>query len=210
MRRTSIMTAMLITCVIALAPANATQRFSLPNGQNSVPVIQLAAMVSRPGEGKQEFLLRAGANMSAFTEQTHVETCSIIYQSPDKGHALLITTSGSQLGCAYLESPMHGFTATDETIHTHPSRKSGSITARDRLFLGGEARGAMSGEFEPNRFSEADYDMGPGYMVSGDTVRFQDGKRERTVGKVGTPDTEAINSWIVIYEADIRKKPSVK
>lgn len=180
------------------APAQAqTTRVSLPDGQSSVLVTYVGQLRSFEGESRKDFMLRAGAVMGAWTDETGLEMCSSLYGSPSGQLRVYLTTSHSMLGCAFADYNLPGWKSLDVTIHTHPSKPVASIKTKDRLFLMGPERNAAMGEFSPEKFSEIDFEGGEGYLVSLGKLRHFDGKRTvKVIGTLPVADPETVAGMV--------------
>lgn len=132
-------------------------------------------------ETPDQFLVRVGMYLRDYTAQSGFEACGSICTS-DTGQSIMLFTGKSQVMCP-ISFGCEGeqYTLSPKTIHSHPANwrvvlndlDAQLLNERRRVFKKKPGR-AMS--FSPNRFSPDDYDLGPGYMVNGDRLWFQEGK----------------------------------
>ena len=203
-RALPVATAVLLGAIFP-AQAQSLSFYSLPDGQNKVPIIYLSTMISKDGELKEDFIKRAASNMAAFTEKSGKEACSTIYKSQNGKTALYITTSNSQLGCVYTINPPEGFSKTEETLHTHPKARSSALTSDDRKFLMYQEREETIVHFTPDHFSPFDEEIGPGYLAVDDTLHYQkDGILAPSV-PLSRGDDEVAQSWVNVLEETVKQ-----
>lgn len=127
---------------------------------------ELGAFVSTAGETKEAFVYRVARFASSYTFQTNWEVCGRIHERNDgNGWAVNITTNGSQMACVEMTYEIDGYTASKDSIHTHPTSPSVLLSRQD-IHLGangicGDRRRVIS-----HTFSRNDYAAGAGYLVA--------------------------------------------
>lgn len=167
------------------------------------------AFVSTPQEDKHQFLTRVGSYMASYTRYTGWEACGQIMARTDgPGWAVNILTNGSQVACAQVTYAMDGYEDSGEGIHSHPARNSVRLSVQDVRMRGSNICGSHIRVF-PQAFSEPDYAVGPGYLVTpadGFTrakLMYQAGKgtetRVATLSdkNVGAPDSTLLGQPVV-------------
>lgn len=139
-------------------------------------IIPLSTFQSTAGESKDAFILRIAPVIDEWTAQNHAEACGAITVK-DGLYAVVITTQGSQVQCDSI-MVMKGWTAIGETVHSHsmPENKDGilyithatSVVSEGHLHQGERIRPVYG-------FSGGDYVTGPGYVILGRNVLYQNG-----------------------------------
>lgn len=194
--------AVLATPTLAHEPASDKPTFEL--------VYQaVGAFVSTPGEDKPQFLARVGNYLAAYTRHSGWEACGQIMERTDgQGWAVNILTNGSQVACAQVTYAMEGYVDSGEGIHSHPARNSVRLTLQDVRMRAHNLCGNHI-RVQPQGFSETDYAVGPGYLVTpGDgftrpKLMYQAGKgtetRVATLDEkdAGAPDRAIVGKPIV-------------
>ena len=182
--------ALLLAAVLALVagPGFANTMVVGERGER-VMVSQLTTLQSRQGEDLESFVLRAGVLFRNYTATMGYEACGLILQNGSGQWAIPVVTNHSQVACALPEPDLEGFTQTGMTIHSHPTQSTVVSNAADRAFASIRGKGSSPHRqhrrqsVNPNAFSSVDYASGPGYLVVGDRVMFQQGRgTEREVG----------------------------
>lgn len=146
----------------------------------NLPFVELGALDSRPGEGKDQFMLRVGKVLDTFTSLTRHEACSAVMENED-GNAwrVRLITNRSQVACARIIFEENGFAPTAETIHSHPRpRKFEGVVAiranrMDQLIAGKFCGNRFN--LDDARFSDGDLKNGPGYLVARGQLLYRDG-----------------------------------
>lgn len=165
----------------------------------TIAVIPLVSMRSLPGDTLDTFALRAAPWFRNFTATSGYEACGQIGVSAEGQFGVIVTTSHAQVGCASPMLFLEGFSATGETIHSHPVLRRYVAKGNDRAFL--RAALASSGNVplrlrvSGNReaFSAPDFASGPGYLVTASQVLHQRGRDSvRQVGAL--PQLEVTRS----------------
>lgn len=105
-----------------------------------------------PPESKEQFLLRVGAWMADRQAETGHESCGSICQTSGGELAVMLFTSQRSHWCRMnFACPLSHPHMTAETIHSHPVSPGGGS------------------------FSRSDYRLGPGYLVRGRRMYYQNG-----------------------------------
>lgn len=132
-------------------------------------------------ETPDQFLVRVGMYLRDYTAQSGFEACGSICTS-DEGQSVMIFTGQSQVVCP-ISFGCEGeqYTLSPKTIHSHPpswrvvlNELDAKLVNEKRRLFKKKAGNAMT--FSPSKFSPEDYDLGPGYMVNGNNLWFQEGK----------------------------------
>ncbi len=113
----------------------------------------------------------------------------MICRAPAGGWIMTPITLGSHVGCSIVDNCAPGFQATGLTIHTHPLRGQYQANSVDQVFLkkGRSATGVQWRPPNPRRFSREDYASGPGYLVVGRWLYFQEGQGTQRTVSVAPP-----------------------
>ena len=140
------------------------------------PYVELGAMTSRPGEAKEDFLVRLAQSMDLFTRSTGHETCGMIMESDTGGtYKVRLTSNRAHISCTMMSFREPGFHAIGEDIHSHPRIVGGvksngpDVKSRSDLHCGGRII------IYDETFSDVDFRNGPGYLVSRGRLLFQHG-----------------------------------
>ena len=186
---------MRFSCIFAILavlclPAHA-QRVSFGDGGRQVSVVKLETLIAAPNESDEQFLLRAGLTFRDFTSASGFEACAQLCHSPEGLAGLLITTNSSHIGCAVVDRCPLGMLPSGLTIHSHPQQPNYLVNEADRVFLAArhpeQAIGKRSRRTVSIQagFSFYDYQWGPGYLVDGNLLRYQEGpKSTRIIGSL--------------------------
>lgn len=149
---------------------------------------------SKPGETMDQFALRVAPFLDAYTAENEVEACGRISVKPDGIFWVELGTIGASMVCALpVQKIQPGSTDTGVSIHSHPNPRKLRPTAVDvMLARAGRASPAMFKSVVKNNgrngFSTDDFAAGPGYVVAGGKVLFQEGpKTVREVGALENP-----------------------
>ena len=144
--------------------------------------------LSEPGETKEAFVRRIAPIMEAWTTQTGNEVCGVL-ATDGQNWGVKLTTQRSQVMCFFAATVLpEGMQATTDTIHTHPVPPEGSthllITdetmeslrmVRDRVMVKRINEGHRRLRVQVQGFSPDDYAAGPGYLIVGGRLLYQDG-----------------------------------
>lgn len=189
-----LMPALLLFGLVLPAAAWAQSVTFGPQGE-SIVATPVATVVAEPGESDEAFLLRRGKLFRGYTASTGFEACAQICRAPDGRLGLSVYTSGSQIGCAIINKCPEGMVETGESIHSHPQARAIRSNAADRAFMRARRPGAhvpryqVLGVEQKSRFSAVDYASGPGYLVDGDVMLYQNGYgKVRQVGVIPPAD----------------------
>lgn len=162
----------------------------IPEMQGTIEVKALGTLESRGGEEKIEFLKRVGRTMESYTTATKQEACGIIIertgrQGMAEGRWVVpMVTQMSQIACATVMTIPYDGTPTGESIHTHPSFERNQYIANQmdvKFFHGLHGKRIQRGKrMTLNRaggaaFSSTDFASGPGWVVDGGQLLFQNG-----------------------------------
>jgi hypothetical protein len=170
-----------------VAPAAPEVFYGIPG----LPFNLVTTEESLPGETMDQFVVRIAPALDAFTAKMEWEACGVIGQAPDGHYGIVVGSIQAALTCATSNANvLPGMVATNQSFHSHPRTATVRPTVIDRNI---QARN--KGHFLPFRevesnknammFSEADYAMGPGYMLHNGTIRHQEGRgTTRVVGKL--------------------------
>lgn len=146
-----------------------------PGLAEPVAVERIDAVMSRPGETKEAYLLRAGSALAAYTSRTGFVGCGRIWANPESNAwGVQLTSNHSHVGCVLTsETVGHDGWNPVEMIQSRSSKASFVVSRSDRLFLHEEAGvGETWHNDEPSR---QDLPAGPGYVVSQGRLLYQDG-----------------------------------
>lgn len=189
---------MRFSCIFAILaalcmPAHA-QRVGFGEQGQHVAVIKVGSLIASPGESDERFLLRAGSTFRDFTAVSGFEACAQLCHSPEGLAGLLITTNNSHIGCAVVDRCPLGMLPSGLTVHSHPQQPTYLVNEADRVFLAArhpeQAIGKRSRRTVSTQagFSLYDYQWGPGYLVDGDLLRYQEGRKStRIIGSLPPP-----------------------
>ena len=157
--------------------------------QPNLPFVDLGVIDSLPGETKHEYMLRVGQILDRFTAVSGHEGCGgiMVNKTGDAWRVRLITNR-SQVACVNMIFNEPGYTLTDETIHSHPLPRHGSIYAniqdqRLRGFKCGRRLRIDDADFSPD-----DLKNGPGYLVARGKLLYQRDGRKVIIGDIKVPD----------------------
>lgn len=134
------------------------------------PSRMVGVWTSRPGETKDAFMRRVSVPLYAFTATTGVEACG--WLSKERGgerFRVRVLTNGSQMGCALVGFEDPDFEPIGQTIHTHPASNIVTPNAQDVALFPSRGMGHTSRDrrqLEGGNFSDLDYSVGPGYVVT--------------------------------------------
>lgn len=168
---------LLLACAMALV-VHDDALAAPPLSSAKLVVSPVATVVSREAENEQAFLLRAAPVLRDFTASTGFESCAQLCRN-DRRIGLAVYTSGSHIGCMVVNICPRGMMETGETMHSHSSKKSFTPNTADRIFAPFRKQRAPKLEVpspgEVAIFSRADYKAGPGYVVDGGVLWYQQG-----------------------------------
>lgn len=132
----------------------------------------------------------AATVMRDHTVATGTEACARVCRRPDQSVVITIVSNGSHLGCmpVQCEEGLDG----PETLHSHPAHLARfRPNTADRVFLGlrdnaPSADGVLRNNTRKG-FSDADFKVGPGYMVDVNGIVWRQDGRERVVQVLTLP-----------------------
>ena len=136
---------------------------------------RLFQLISEPNESLDDFLLRVGPKLRAFSDATGMEACGEIAQG-DGRYGIIGGTSYSHLGCAIFSIKVpQGMTALGVGIHSHGGKSQFKQNREDRIFSGVEddpraiGHAVVYGQ-DLGAFSQQDQAIGRGYLATPDGV----------------------------------------
>ena len=154
----------------------------------------VAQILQKQDESLDAFVSQAARVMRDYTNRTGFEAGGWLCAHPRTGmRAMTIFSTQSQIsvsagirGC-----PLGGYRLTDEFMHSHTTKPYVLLTEQDlhgypmhalpyrfrRMRIGDKVRVGASG----GRFSSIDIRLGPGYLVHGDHLYYQNGGKSRLV-----------------------------
>lgn len=165
----------------------------------------VAQLVQGAGESTDTFVSRAAGAMRDYTAVTGFEAGGWLCSHPGTGKgAISIISTHSQIsvsagikGC-----PLGGYQPTAEFMHSHPVREFIVLTEHDlhgypmgkmaRIFMGMQVGAKVRVGASGGRFSAADLDIGPGYLVHGDNLYYQRDGRQHLVRKLPAGDAHEL------------------
>ena len=155
------------------------------------------------GESWDDFVSRAARVMRDYTSQTDFEAGGWLCIHPGSGKgAISVISSQSQISvsASIKGCPLGGYRLTTEFMHSHPVKEYIVLNDRDlhaypmgkmARFLGGMRAGSrVHVGASGGRFSKADIEIGPGYLVHGENLYYQSNGRQqfkRTLGADAGP-----------------------
>lgn len=158
------------------APARAGQALDPHAASKATPFVEVGAMTSNPGEGKDAFLVRVAQTMDVFTRTTEHEICGVIMVSDNNdAYRVRLTTNRSHIACTMVVFAEPGFSRLGPDIHSHPFN-TGDIraNARDIVYRKDFSCGQKMTIFD-HRFSTVDFNHGAGYLVTRGQLLYQHG-----------------------------------
>ena len=144
---------------------------------------------SAVGQSLDDFMLQVAPDLAQITADTGFEACAAIGQNEEGRYGVTITSSQSQMACILRPEIIPvGFAPTKLSIHSHPDSTSPKreMTTMDKQLTQAMGRRPLVRSEEASRrnfgkarrttnFSKDDIENGPGYLVTGDKVLFQEG-----------------------------------
>lgn len=141
-------------------------------------------LLQQHNETHEQFMVRLMQRFRLFTAQTGFEASGALCRSKDGRMGVTIVTgnayfSSPALGGCPLDTPIKG-----DFIHSHPMPGIHLTSAKDMIdtnsrsgFFGGKKpKTIYVSRKSAQVFSGPDYLLGPGYLVSDDTVLYQEGR----------------------------------
>lgn len=126
-----------------------------------------------------DFAIKVGQELRTFTAENGVEGCAAICKSKDGSTwGVVLTSIYSQAVCPTTSACPQGMEPTGHDIHSHLHQLTYDPTDLDKLFLYRQYRKGQKVATDPNYFSEADFSVGHGYMVSKTRLMHQAGPRK--------------------------------
>lgn len=153
-----------------------------------LPYEHINTLISRPGETKNQFLIRIAPQLRAYSDRTGFEACGVIGSNQKGLFGVVLGSNHSHLACANNSNLMpQGMTSIDETIHSHGSNRSFQMSRVDKLFTGRSDNGSIVSMSLATRhgqildhFSPQDFNGGWGYLATPEGLLFQKGKGTET------------------------------
>lgn len=152
--------------------AMTTDSIKVNVGGVKVTYSPLFEMRSEEGETMDQFALRVGVRLRAWSNETGFEACGVIAQVSNQ-YGVIIGTNSAHIACTNIHSLVpNGMTATQETIHSHGRDEAFGANRADKALMGGQLSGARGAYISVNgqvidRFSEKDFEGGAGYLAAG-------------------------------------------
>lgn len=152
--------------------------------------MDMAEYLSEPGESLDAFMLRVAPVLDQFTAANEWEACAAIGKTPEGDrYGFILTSSQAALGClVYTDSLPEGMVSAGLTLHSHPGTKEVYPGYMDRQIMAMRGRKVLQAEMKNHArggFSPEDFDAGPGYLVAGGMVLYQEGRGHiRRVGRL--------------------------
>lgn len=162
---------------------------------------RLFEVVSDRGESLDDFALRVGPRLRAFSDETGFEACGVLATDGVR-FGIVVGSSRSHVACVNFGSKVpEGMTNTGQTIHSHGKPGRRRANAADLKLMGrGEMRldrgGMMSGQ-SLTAFSDMDFAGGPGYLAIPGGVIHQNGNA--TVRRIGDTRNETTSRAVAAF-----------
>lgn len=187
---------MAITVLTGVSLAQAGE-VSVGTLRAKVPSIMVSLLVSKPAESRNDFLLRAGGMMAAYTQMSGFEACGQVCVGERTG--IVITTSQAQGGCAVVDRcPGANMLPIGQTIHTHPQMRHYKVTRADAILSNFKHRVGVRVSGDPGKYSDTDFEGGPGYLVTEGKLLHQQGRGTETIiGELIAPDINVVSTWLM-------------
>lgn len=142
----------------------------------------LGTITSKQDQDKTDFLKTVGGFLQDFSTRTGFEACGFIWFNKTTGqYTVPLTTTNSHSRCANtnMQPNNTGFVSTFETIHVHPEQLTYRLNAADQALnpsLRNTPRKTIIRSGDGSRFSKEDFNSGPGYVVTGGLLLYQQGE----------------------------------
>lgn len=146
--------------------------------------------MSQEGETREQFVMRVASIMQVWTDENDAEVCGYIATN-GKQWGIILTTQRSQIMCVMDKNMVpKGFVADKDSIHTHPNPNPRGVVEVSQATIDAAAAIGETGlrrKIEISHgFSGSDKRNGPGYLVAGGRIMHWDGRRQRSIGAVGS------------------------
>lgn len=164
-------------------------------------------VLQQSNETDEQFMVRLMQQFRLFTAQTGFEASGALCKGKNGRMGVTMVTGNSQfsspaMGGCPLDTPIKG-----DFIHSHPmpgihsAKNVIDTNSRSGFFNGKKSKTVYVSRKSAQAFSSADYLVGPGYLVSDDTVLYQEGRgTARIVMKLPEP-TLQVNTYMVSANA---------
>lgn len=167
-----------VAAALAVTPSLHAHETMMNASLRALPFESIAQVESTQGETIHTFLLRVAPLLATYTHKTGDEACGVIGKDPSTGlFSVVLGSSKSQIGClAGRAGILPGYTWTGETIHSHPESRTLEMGPNDKAYAKATRTAdpyAHSFFGSPNGFSRADFTGGPGYLVAGGELLYQ-------------------------------------
>lgn len=169
--------AVAILLATTTVPAGATEHNiegKFNHAGKDVIIYRVGEVYAETGNTDQ-FAVAVAPTIREYTAKTGFEACANICKNGNRMGARILTIE-SAAACPQTDICPEGMTPTGTDIHSHAFSDYTPNTT-DTLFLAGDySKRRKKVRTFPEAFSPADYETGPGYLVTATTLRHQKGK----------------------------------
>jgi hypothetical protein len=159
---------------LAVTSACAADFGTKPQMNGPIKVDFVRQVVQNPGESKAEFINRTAVFLDNWVRENKEEACGQIASNADGNLSVVLVTVHSHAACGEpAGAVVEGYKWMGETIHVHPYFRSYVVSDADQRMGDGEIGRRIA--IEPAHFSHMDYASGPGYLVTGGKLLYQNG-----------------------------------
>jgi len=168
----------------------------------SVTIYALGDVHSRSASA-DDFAIEVGDQLRGYTAESGYEACSAICvaeqpsAAPAPQWAARLLTIQSHVSCPAVDICPDGYVSTGKDIHSHPQASRFRPNKVDKLFLRYD-HGPVARNDHAESFSDADFSIADGYMVSATWLYHQSGPHDVRVvhdygaTRLNAPVTQAV------------------
>lgn len=128
--------------------------------------------------------------MKSYTHRTGWEACGLIASNNHGRYGVVLGSNHSQIGCLAGEAGLpNNMIWTGKTLHSHPEDNILKMEPNDRKYAKATHTADPYANFfdgSPNGFSHADFSGGPGYLVTKNSLLYQNGRPTRYPKVIGS------------------------
>jgi hypothetical protein len=168
--------------------------FGCAKAADGPKVVLVDELIQTQTETQKDFLVRVGTELQDWAAKNKTEACGQIAANESGNWSVVIVTENAHAACGEPRGALlPGYHFIGKTIHVHPQKRTYIVNGYDEAM--GDTGLALGQKvpLDPERYSDADFASGPGYLVTNGKLYYQHGKgTEEVVAELPPPNVNTV------------------